>query len=176
MADLMQDLVKHTLETRYEDLPPEAIDYAKNSILDITGIIIAGSSGEGVKEVADLVKDWGGREEATIPIYGGKVPAVGAAFAIGPMTRARDLGDIFEGAPIRGHPTETIFPAALPAAELRGGITGKEFITAMAVGQDVIGRIGAGGVRDDHWRVTAQPGETVKRILFRRLRSAWWWP
>jgi 2-methylcitrate dehydratase PrpD len=145
MADLMQVIVKYALETNYEDLPNEVVDSTKKSILDVIGVTIAGSTGDGVKSVVDLVKGWGGRGESTILVYGGKVPAVHASLAIGPMARAWDIGDVYQSPegrshPIRGHPTETIFPVALPAAELRGSVTGKEFITAMAVGQDLVNR------------------------------------
>ena len=142
MVDLMRNVVKYALGTRYEDLPAETVDFTKKSILDVIGVTIAGSSAEGIKAVVELVREWGGKEESTVLIYGGKVPAVNAALAIGPMARARELGDIYDS-PLRGHPTEFIFPVALPAAELRGGTTGKEFITAIAIGQDLLNRFAA---------------------------------
>jgi 2-methylcitrate dehydratase PrpD len=136
MADIMSHLVKHIIGAKYEDLTTEAIDSAKKSILDTIAITIAGSTAERCKAIVDLVKDWGGKEESTIWIYGGKVPATLAGLAIGPMARARDFGDVCEmkNSP---HVTEYILPVAFPTAERQGGINGKDFISAIALGQDL---------------------------------------
>lgn len=156
MADLMQRIVKYALETKYEDLTPEAVKFAKNSILDTIGCTIAGSSADAIKEIVDLVKDWGGKKESTIPLFGGKVPAMNAALAIGPMVRCRDLCDLLES-PHGAQPSGYIFPAIVPAAEMRGGVTGKEFIAAMAIAQDVIYRFVAArkGMSGKPWRPPA---------------------
>jgi len=134
VADLMLNLIQNVLKTKYGDLPDEAIDYAKRSVLDIIGATIAGSTADGCKAVVDQVKEWGGKEESTIPVYGGKVPMPFAGMAMAPMARARELGDIHPGG---SHISEYIIPTALPIAECRGGISGKEFITAIALGQDM---------------------------------------
>ena len=75
MADLMETIVRHVLKTDYEDLPIEAIDCAKRSILDTMGVIIAGSSEEGCGRLVDNVCDWQGRPDCTIPVFGIKAPA-----------------------------------------------------------------------------------------------------
>ena len=67
------------------------------------------------------------------------MPASMAAFAIGPMTRAIDMGDVHE---IAAHTSEYVFPALLGAMGLRESVTGKEFITAFVVGEEVILRVG----------------------------------
>ncbi|MBI4331744.1 MAG: MmgE/PrpD family protein [Chloroflexi bacterium] len=145
MPDIMLDLVKTVVNARYERLGAEAIDYAKKSVLDTIGAVIAGSTAEGCREVVELVKEWGGKEESTIWVFGGKVPAVMAGLAIGPMARARDLGDVYSGA---GHISEYVIPAAFPIAERQGGINGRDFITAIAAGQDIGIRLGISEPRD----------------------------
>ena len=67
------------------------------------------------------------------------MPAPNAAFANGPMARAVDMGDTH---PQACHISEYVVPALLPAAELRGGVTGKEFITAYALGAEIGSRFG----------------------------------
>ena len=48
--------------TRYETLPPEAIDAAKKSILDTLGVILAASGLEPAAHgVIDIVRAFGGR-------------------------------------------------------------------------------------------------------------------
>jgi 2-methylcitrate dehydratase PrpD len=159
MADLMIDLVKNIVSTDYEKLTPESIAYAKESILDTIGAIIAGSTGQGCREVVELVKDWGGKKESTILIYGDKVPCATAGLAIGPMARARDIGDVEESGPA-GHITEYILPVAFPVSELRGSVTGKEFITAVALAQDIMVRLGCSIIKPPDW-----PRYTETRIF-----------
>jgi len=140
-----QQLAGFAAQTRYEDLPSEVIECAKMSILDTLAVTIAGSSQAGIGEVVNLVRGWGGAEESTILLHGGKVPAPNAAFANGPMARALDMGDVHEEG---GHVGEYILPALLAAAELRAKrgqpVTGKELITAYALGGEVLARIGLG--------------------------------
>lgn len=145
MADIMLDLVRHLVNTKYENLPPEAIDYAKKSILDTIAVTVAGSTAEGCKAVVELVQEYGGKQESTIWVYGGRVPAPLAGLAIGPMARARDLGDVHENG--GGHITEYILPAAYPIAEyLRNN--GKDLITAVALAQDMMVRLAMSISRD----------------------------
>jgi 2-methylcitrate dehydratase PrpD len=137
--DPMGALCKMVVQTGYEDLPDEVVAYAKHSILDTMAVIIGGSAMEGVPVVVNLVKDKGGKPQSFIPFYGGKVPASEAAFAIGPMARAMDMGDAHgEG----GHCSEYTIPALLAATGLKNHVSGKEFITSFVVGQEVLVRIG----------------------------------
>jgi 2-methylcitrate dehydratase PrpD len=140
MPDLISKLVSFVVQTDYDDLSPQVIDYAKAHILDTLGVMIAGSSAPGIKPAVDLAKAWGGRKESTILFFGGKVPAPSAAFAMGPMARALDYGAVHPEA--NEHTTEYTLPAALPVAELKAA-SGKDLITAVALGNEVIVRTGA---------------------------------
>ena len=135
----MSRLCEMVVDTKYEDLPSNVIDYAKKSILDTMAVTIGGSDMEGISSVVDLIKEKGGKPESMIPFYGGKVPASEAAFVIGPMARAMDMGNVHEEA---GHCSEFTVPALLAATGLRSKISGKEFINAFVVGQEVLLRIG----------------------------------
>ncbi len=137
--DPMRTLCRMVANTRYEDLPNDVVNDTKRSILDTMAVTIGGSAMEGVPSVVELVKDKGGKPESIIPFYGGKVPASEGGLAIGPMSRAMDLGDVHEEA---GHCSEYIVPALLAATGLKDKVTGKEFITALVVGQEVLIRIG----------------------------------
>ena len=137
--DPMSTLCKMVVDTEYEDLPNNVVNYAKHCILDTMAVIIGGSAMEGISAVVDLVKEKGGKPQSIIPFYGGKVPASEAAFAIGPMARAMDMGDAHQEG---GHSSEYIFPALLAATGLKDHVSGKEFITALVVGSEVLVRIG----------------------------------
>lgn len=61
--DIASDHVDYARGSRFKDLPPKVVDYAKILILDTLGVIIAGSSAKGIGTFADLLKDWGGKPE-----------------------------------------------------------------------------------------------------------------
>jgi len=63
-----------------------------------------------------------------------------AAFANGAMTHAIDYDDVQDEG--QAHPTSHVFAAALAAAERHKNVTGKEFITAVALGCDMANRLG----------------------------------
>jgi 2-methylcitrate dehydratase PrpD len=136
--ELEKKIVEYILNARLEDFPRQDLDIARSMILTNIGTIVAGASAEGCKKLADLVKDWGGKEEATILIHGGKVPAHHAVLANSNMARALDIDD----AMIPGmHVGASSVPTALAAAELAGGCTGEEFLASISIGQDVVARI-----------------------------------
>ncbi len=137
--DPMIALCRMVVGTSYLDLPGKVIEQAKRSILDTLAVTIGGSAMEGIPAIVELVKDKGGKPESIIPFYGGKVPASEAALAIGPMSRAMDMGDIHDEAL---HCSEYILPALLAATGLKHKVTGKELITAFILGQEVLIRIG----------------------------------
>jgi len=135
----MKTLCRMVYETQYEDLPAAVVSFAKHAILDTMGVIIGGSALEGIPVVVDLVKEKGGKPESIVPFYGLRVPASEAGFAIGPMARAMDLGDVHEEA---SHCSEYTVPTLLAATGLKDKVSGKELITAYMVGQEVLIRIG----------------------------------
>lgn len=137
--DPMATLCRMALQMRYDDLPAEVVRHAKETLLDAMGVTIGGSAMEGIPAIVELVKERGGRPDTPLPFYGGRVPAHEAALAMGPMPRAMDCGDLHEEA---GHVTEYVVPTLLAATGLRGPVSGKEFLAAMAVGQEILVRLG----------------------------------
>ncbi len=138
--DAAYDFAAHVVRTNYEDIPKDVVEVTKKDILDVIAVAIAGSSvGVGCKEIVELVKEGGGREDSTILGYGGKVPAWMAAFANGSMAHALDYDDTLDdGATHIGAGT---IPAALAVSERVGGVSGKQLIAAVTSGLDIGGRI-----------------------------------
>ncbi len=134
-------LAKFVAETRYEDLPFRVLKMTKLSLLDALGVTLAasGQSGE-CQPFIDLAIDSGGKKESTIIGFHDQVPAPMAAFANGSMAHALDFEDTHDEALV--HPNAASIPAALAVAEALGGISGKEFIVALAVGSDITSRLG----------------------------------
>lgn len=142
--DVTYELVKYAINTKYESLPSCVVEKTKMLILDTLGCCIAGSSAVGVKEIVELLNKWDGERESTILVYGYRVPAPSAAFANSVMTHARDLEDTQDVAVI--HCTTPILPAALAIAESENA-SGKDLITAVALGVDILCRTGLASPR-----------------------------
>jgi 2-methylcitrate dehydratase PrpD len=141
METLSARLARFVVETTYADLPPAVVEATKVSLLDAIGVSLAASTlGEGCAAFVDLARQAGGRPEATLLGFGDKVPAREAALANGALAHALDYEDAFDGAPL--HPNAAVIPAALAIAEQSGGVSGRELITAIAVGCDLVCRIG----------------------------------
>ncbi|WP_025602091.1 MmgE/PrpD family protein [Burkholderia sp. WSM2230] len=137
--DPMATLCRMTLQTQYADLPADVVHHARQTLLDAMGVTIGGSAMEGIPAVVSLVKERGGNPQTPLPFYGGRVPANEAALVMGPMPRAMDCGDLHEEA---GHVTEYVVPTLLAATGLCGKVSGKEFLAALAIGQEILVRIG----------------------------------
>lgn len=137
--DAMEALVKHVCRTKFEDLPDEIVTITKKSIIDTLGVIIAGSSMDGCKLLVDYIRGWEGKKESTISVFGGKVPCALAAQANGAMARAYEIDDVLDTFPL--HPSASIIPTCLAVAERQGTVDGKTFITAAALGHDLMIRL-----------------------------------
>ncbi|MFC1532677.1 MmgE/PrpD family protein [Thermodesulfobacteriota bacterium] len=177
--DTMTTLVKNVSTVTFDDLTPEAVEAAKKSILDTVGVTIAGSSVEGCQILAEHVKELGGPPESSIAVFGGKAPAYLAAQVNGAMARALEIDDVSDEFVI--HPSVSIVPACLAAAERTEGVNGKELITAMALGQDIMFRMAAAtklsaiiSGRYNFFRVFASTGAVGKlmRLSEDQLRNA----
>jgi 2-methylcitrate dehydratase PrpD len=125
-----------------ENLPPEVVDVTKKCILDTFGCILAGSGmSPDSNNIIDLFIDAGGAQEATVIGFNKKLPSWSAAFSNGVLAHSLDYDDIVDETGV--HPSLCTIPATLALAEKAGGVTGKEFITAIALGNDLICRLGA---------------------------------
>ncbi|MBC3191812.1 MmgE/PrpD family protein [Pseudonocardia sp. C8] len=138
--DPMSTLCRMVVQTGYDDLPDEVLRHARHTLLDAMGVTIGGSGMDGIPQIVELVRDKGGKPETVLPFYGGRVPAAEAALALGPMPRAMDCGDLHEEA---GHISEYIVASLLAATGLRPAVTGREFLTALVVGQEILVRAGS---------------------------------
>ena len=124
---------------RYDDLPTNAIEAAKKSVLDTLGVILAASGVEPrVRALVDLVQETGGRPESSVLGFGMRAPAAEAAFANGAMAHCLDFDD---RTPWGAHSGSTAVPAAFALAERRGGIPGRQMILAIALAQDMFVRL-----------------------------------
>lgn len=137
--DLSHHLGEFAAGLRFADLPHDAVDAAKKSLLDTLGVMLGASGMEpSVKPIIELVTDAGGKEEARILGFGGRVPAAAAAFANGTLAHGLDFDS---QTPWGAHPDSSLVPALLALAEREGNVSGQELITAVAIGQELFIRL-----------------------------------
>lgn len=132
--------VNHALNTRFEDLPADAVHAAKTFILDTVGVGVAGRRAPFADELFAAASGWG--NAGNVHVFGRRatMPAVNAAFANGFQIHCQEFDCVHEPAVV--HPMATIFAAIISDAEDRGGVSGRDLITAVAVGVDVAAGLG----------------------------------
>lgn len=136
--ELERKFVEYIVNTQFEDIPHNPIALMKDVVLNEFGAIIAGAAVQGCPEAVRQCKEWGGRKEATILVYGGQVSAHNAAFGNSFMARAVGVDEAMSpGLHIGG----SSVPTALAAAELVGGCSGKELLTALTTGTELSARL-----------------------------------
>ncbi|TWI54732.1 MmgE/PrpD family protein [Halalkalibacter nanhaiisediminis] len=154
--ELSPMIARYITMTNYEDLPDEVISFTKLCILDYFGSAFAGAKKEPIQMIDELVKEMGGEEQATL-VTGGKSSVMNAAFVNGAASHIVELDDIHKASII--HAATVVVPAALAMAEWKA-LSGKDLITAVAIGYEVCYRIGE-AVTPSHyyyWHNTATCG------------------
>ena len=133
-------LGRFACELSLGDLTAPVIAAVKANVFDTLACATAGSSAPAVAETRELAVEWAGAPQATILVFGEKVPAHHAAWVNGTMAHARDYDDTHDAAVL--HAGVSVIPAALAAAELRHGARGSDFIAGVAAGLETICRLG----------------------------------
>jgi 2-methylcitrate dehydratase PrpD len=153
---LSQSIATFILNTRYEDLPGEVVDFTKLCILDWLGSAIAGKEKKPIQMIDRMVKDLGGSPQSTL-VTGGKSSVTQTALVNGAASHIVELDDIHKASII--HAATVVIPAALAVAEWKNK-SGRELIEAIVIGYDVCYRIGE-AVSPSHyyyWHNTATCG------------------
>ncbi len=151
--EILNKLVDHLVKVDYEDLPKTVIEATRLQILDTVAAMVAGTTASISGELERFVKfttSMGGSEESSITGFGGKIPAPSAALVNGVLCARRDYDDtqLFYGG---GHTSRSIIPTALAIAEREGKVSGKRFLTAVALAHDLECRIAASGRGATSW-------------------------
>jgi 2-methylcitrate dehydratase PrpD len=141
MASLSRQLAQWVAALRYQDLPAEVVDRAKGLTLHGLASVLLGSLTPGGQQAVKLIaeEEAGVKSGATIMVDGAKVTKGGAAFANAEMAMAGGKWDTFR---MLTHPGTSILPGAFVAAESTGA-SGRDFITGLAAGYEVLERLAA---------------------------------
>jgi 2-methylcitrate dehydratase len=134
---VLEAITANVLNTRFEDIDQAVVDNTKYRLWDMIGCAIGGATLPDMVATVKMIEDWGGKKEATILGHGIKAPVHEVAFVNCLMGRAFDRGVLVSGGV---HSSETTVLSALALGENKG-INGKELITAMVVGDDLMSRM-----------------------------------
>ena len=150
-------LAQHVHRTSFADLAGSTVESARRDILDTFGCMLGGSGSPGIDELCAVIGHWGGREESSVLLRNLKLPAPQAALLNASMGHALDFDDTLDtGGSI--HPGVSVLSAVLAAADMLEGISGKDFLLAVALGLDVSCRIAFAATLDRGWHRTAAIG------------------
>lgn len=138
---LSRQLSRWVAALRYEDLPPAVVDRIKGLTLHALSSALLGAGMEGGAEAAKLAIEEDGAvpSGATLMVSGAKVTKGSAAFANAEMIQAAGKWDTFR---MLTHPGISVFPSAFAVAETQG-TSGRDFITGIAAGYEVMERMAA---------------------------------
>src|SRR5271163_318210 len=126
---------------RYSDLPAAVIDRAKGVTLQALSSALVAHDMPASRQAFALMQEEeaGGGGAATVLCHGTRLTKAGAAFVNAETIFAGGKWDTFR---MLTHPGIAILPAALVAAEITG-VSGREFLTAVAAGYEVMERMAA---------------------------------
>jgi 2-methylcitrate dehydratase PrpD len=122
----------------YDDLPPEAIQWAKVGILDTVGVTLAGSSDPSATIVAGVLSGTG---PSLVLGTNARAGPLDAALINGTASHALDFDDCNNT--FGGHPSAPILSALFALADLTGA-SGKQFIAAYVAGFETECKISLG--------------------------------
>jgi len=141
MTSMSRQLAAWVADLAYDDLPADVVDRAKGVTLQ--GLVSA-QLGRAMPETEQALAmmaelESGGPGAATVMIDGHKLTMAGAAFVNSEMMFAGGKWDTFR---MLTHPGCAILPAGLMAAEVEGA-SGRDFITGIVAGYEVMERMAA---------------------------------
>jgi 2-methylcitrate dehydratase PrpD len=155
---ITQELVGYCTAIEFHRLPEEAIDRVKYFFLDFIGVACRGSREDSSQAMYRFVKGLSnGHRNGVIIGTKERAPCLYAALANGTSSHSIEMDDVNNEASL--HPGVVVFPAALATSEMLGG-TGRNFITAVVLGYEVMIRLGRALKPDNSYKRGFHPTGT----------------
>jgi 2-methylcitrate dehydratase PrpD len=154
---LIEQIAGKIVAIRCQDLPHEAIDWAKAAILDTVGVTLAGASEDCARIVERTLASGGALGDCLIFGSDRRTGPLDAALINGTAAHALDFDDVSNS--LGGHPSAPILPALFALAETQE-CDGHAFIAAYVAGFETETRI-ARGVHFHHYEKGWHPTATL---------------
>lgn len=138
--DITPRLCRFLADRTHDDLPPEIVDRTRHLLLDglACGLVAARLPWSELAVEGTLAVDGAG--SATLWGWNRKVTPMSAALLNGTFVQGFELDDFHPHGAL--HSASVVVPAAIAAAESRGGMRFDEFLGALALGFEVGPRVG----------------------------------
>ncbi len=151
-------LARFVVATQWEDLPRDVAHQVKRSLLNFFAVSFAGCRTETFETALASLKQFSGGKQAVLIGRRERIDALSAAFLNAAGANVLDFCDTH--VPTVIHPTAPLAPALLALAEMQR-VSGRDFILAFVLGQEVECRIGL-AISPSHynrgWHITATCG------------------
>ena len=169
VTTLTKTLCGHLAEAQYSDLSPKAISAARRGVLDWIGCALAGSKHPTIDKLLEVLREAGGKPQATVFARGLKLGFLDTPLANGQMGHLLDFDDTHMGGVVL-HTSSPVLSALFALAE-RTPVTGKEFMVAYAVGFEAGVRSGrtAPGHHNGGWHLTGTLGSIAAGVAAGKL-------
>jgi 2-methylcitrate dehydratase PrpD len=142
MGDYLDAIARFAAETRYEDIPAEALDAARWIVLDTVGGMLASSTLDETRRFAELAAGRPGAPVSTLVGFDERADPLFAAMlnSTSACSYETDEGNRFGG----GHPAIHVVPPALAEAEAQHA-GGRRLLETVVVAYEVMSRLASGG-------------------------------
>ena len=134
------ELCRRIASWRYEDLPESVVSTVKALVLDVLGVVGGARVAPGIEALNARLARWEPSGSATGLVGKRRYSPPAAAMANGAAAHALDFDDQHD--PARVHTSCVVLPTLLATAEDVGGVSGRDFILAMAIGAELHARFG----------------------------------
>lgn len=131
-------IARHIASATFERLPESTSRAAGTALMDGLGVMLGASGSAEARPFVELARAEGGG--AAVLGHGFRTSPSAAALANGAMAHVLDFEDAFDAAPC--HPNASLLPAALAVAQAYGPVSGEQLLAAIAVGCDLVCRLG----------------------------------
>lgn len=146
---IAQKIAQVAVELKYEDLPAYAQDHAKLLTLDVLASMVGTRDIITSRIAREIAEELGGPEEGTIVGSARKAALPNAAFANAIQCYGYDFVDDHNES--NAHPSPATYPVGLAVAEDKK-LSGKEFAAAVAMGNEIVCRLGSAYLGDMYYQ------------------------
>jgi 2-methylcitrate dehydratase PrpD len=162
-------LCTHLAAVKFGDLTEAARREARRGVLDWIGCALAGSSHAEITTLLDVLREAGGRPQATVLGRGLKLGLLDAPLANGQMGHLLDYDDTHMGGVVL-HTSSPVLAALLALAE-RAPVSGADLMLSYAVGFEAGVRAGrtAPGHHKGGWHLTGTLGSIAAGVAAGKL-------
>lgn len=134
-----QDLARYIADLRYEDLPPEAVQAAKEALLDQLGIQLMGSTLPWTGATLQVMREIGKAGDSTVIGQGDRLTPLDAASVNANYAHSCELDD--SGYSGGAHSGALSVPCALALSEAHHR-SGRDLLLGVVLGYEILYRIG----------------------------------